>query len=63
MAIIRDKNGIMLGKYGIRRASKELGHDHIPDQIHVTMRQAQNLANCPMRKEDYFKEMRRQGYI
>ena len=63
IAIIRDKNGIILGKYGIRRASKELGHDYIPGQIHVAMRQAQNLANCPMSKEDYFTEMRRQGRI
>lgn len=62
VAIIKS-NDVLLGSYGIRRGSKELGHDYIPRQIGVTMRQAQDLANCPMSKEEYFEEIRRQGRI
>ena len=63
VAIIRTGNGVVLGQYGIRRGSKNSGHDYIPGQIGVTMRQAQDLVNCPMSKEDYFKEMRNRGCI
>ena len=62
VAVIRS-DGVLLCEYGIRRASKEVGHDHIPGQIFVTMRQARDLANCPMSKEEYFEEMRRQDRI
>ena len=62
VAVIKS-DGVLLGSYGIRRGSKELGHDYIPRQIGVAMRQAQDLANCPMSKEEYFEEMREQGRI
>ncbi len=56
-------NGKVLFSYGIRRASKAKGHDYIPKQIKVSMRQARNLANCPMSKKAYFEHLRSEGYI
>jgi hypothetical protein len=49
--------GQYLGSYGIRRGGREENHDYIPRQIGVTMRQALDLANCPMSKEEYWQLM------
>jgi len=62
-AVIRSETGRLLGRFGIRRGSKELSHDHIARQINVTMREARDLASCPMSREDYFREMRQRGHM
>ena len=46
-------DGRVVGTFGIQRGSREQSHDYIPRQIGVTMRQAQDLANCPMSREEY----------
>jgi RNase adaptor protein for sRNA GlmZ degradation len=60
---IRANNGVLLGRYGIQRASKSLSHDYIPAQIKVSMREAIQLAQCPMSRDDYLELMRRKGHI
>lgn len=52
-----EREGQYLGSYGIRRGSKDENHDYIPGQIGVSMRQALDLANCPMSREEYFRLM------
>lgn len=62
VAVIKSQ-GVVRGSCGIRRGGREAGHDSIPGQLGVTMRQARDLANCPMSKEEYLEERREQGRI
>lgn len=57
MVVVRCEDKVV-GSYGIQRGSKEREHNYIPKQIGVTMRQAQDLANCPMSKEEYWALMK-----
>jgi len=57
-------NGLTIAHFGIRRGSRrDLGHDYIPGQIHVSLQQAARLAQCPMSLEDWIDVMRQKGYI
>jgi hypothetical protein len=49
--------------YGIRRSSHEVGHDYIPRQIFITMRQAMDLARCPMSADQYFDILKMHGHL
>lgn len=62
VALIRYQDKIV-AQYGIRRGSKALGHDHIPEQLFITTRQALELARCPLEKDDYFKILRSKGKL
>ncbi len=55
--------GRIIGSYGIRRGSRELGHDYVPRQIFISMRQALDLARCPMSKEQFFEVLRTKGKL
>jgi hypothetical protein len=48
-------NGACVAIFGIRRGSRRgrQGHNHIARQIFVSMRQAKDLAECPMSREDW----------
>jgi len=57
-------NGVLIAQFGIRRSpDKELGHDHIPAQIHLHQRQTKLLGQCTMTQQEWIEEMTRQGYI
>jgi hypothetical protein len=47
-------NGKFIAQFGIRRG-KNVGHDYIPKQIFITMRQARDLARCPLSRQGYFE--------
>lgn len=55
-------NGQFVGQYGIRRG-KSLGHDYIPRQIHATMREALDLARCPLKKDEFIAILIRKGHL
>ena len=55
--------GKFIASYGIRRASKEVGHDYIPRQLFITMREALNLARCPLSRDEYFNLLRTRGKL
>ena len=55
-------NGVYIGQFGIRR-NKKAGHDYIPRQIYVTMKQALELARCSLYKADYARILREQGKL
>src|SRR5207248_104351 len=56
--------GIIIARFGIRRGSeKDKGHDYIPGQIHISPRQAKELAICNYSKEWWIQEMRNKGLI
>ena len=61
-ALIRYQNQI-IARYGIRRGSRSLGHDHIPRQIFLNTRQTLELARCPLSTEQYFEILRAAGKL
>jgi hypothetical protein len=63
LAVIKH-NGIIVAHFGIRRGSdKDLGHDYVPEQIHLSTGKAKILAQCRMTPEQWIAELARQGYI
>jgi hypothetical protein len=56
------EDGEALCFFSIRRGSrKNLGHDHIPGEIHVGPSKAKRLGQCPMSRDEWLEEMRGQG--
>lgn len=47
------ENGVVIGKIGISRSSKERGHGHIPDDLFITRPQTMELAQCSLSRSDY----------
>jgi len=44
----------VVASFGIRRSSKkDMGHDHIPRELHVGAHFAKLLARCPKTRDDY----------
>ena len=60
-ALVRIR-GTYIGMFGIRR-DKNVGHDYIPRQIHVTTKQALALARCSLYKADYERILKDQGKL
>lgn len=57
-----EHEGKIVADFGIRRGSnKELGHDHIPEQIFLRPSKARLLAQCPMSREDWVKIITEKG--
>lgn len=52
-------DGQLIARYGIRRASKEGGHDYIPRQLGISPNQTSRLASCTLGKDWYFDMRRR----
>ncbi len=49
-------NERLIAWFGIRRGSRnELGHDHIPRDLHINPHQARLLAACPLIREQWLK--------
>ncbi len=56
--------GKMVASFGIRRGSRnDQGHDHIPEQIFLRPRQARELGQCPIYREDWIKIIKEKGMI
>jgi len=56
--------GALVAFFGIRRGSrKSLGHGHIPADLHVSAREAMELARCPMSRDDWVRKMTELGLI
>ena len=56
--------GRLVALYGIRRGSrKDQSHDHVPRELHVSPRQAKDLACCPMSRDDYIEHLRQKGHL
>ena len=56
-------DGSIVAYYGIRRSSRAVGHDYIPEQLHVSSRQAKDLAQCSLDRDSYFTLLRDQGML
>jgi hypothetical protein len=54
----------VVAMFGIRRGSgKDAGHDHIPEDLHVSPRDAKLLGQCPMKREQWIEKLREKGLI
>ena len=59
-----DHQGKIVAQFGIRRGSrKDLGHDHIPEQIFLRPRQARELGQCTIFRDDWIKIIKEKGMI
>ncbi len=57
-------NGKTIAEFGIRRGSRrDQSHNYVPGQIHVSPRQATDLAHCPMSFEEWVALMQVKGLI
>lgn len=56
-------NGKSIARFGIRRASKEVSHDYIPNQLFITAKQCRELRDCPLTLENYVKLLQGKGKI
>jgi hypothetical protein len=58
------EEGVLVAAFGIRRGSnKEAGHDHLPKQLFVGPKDAKDLAQCPMSREQYIQKLKQRGKI
>jgi hypothetical protein len=57
-------NGQLVVQFGLRRgSSKESGHGHLPEDLHLTQHQTLELARCPLSYDDWVSLMRERGLI
>ena len=57
-------NDQLVAEFGIRRApDKDLGHDHVPRDLHISPSQAKRLGQCPLKVEQYFQILADKGLI
>ena len=59
-----DHEGVHLAIIRIRRGSdKDLGHDYLPRNLHVSPHQARDLAQCPWSRDDFLRCLREKGLL
>lgn len=51
-------HGRLVTSFGVRRASKEKGHGHLPHALHITQKQCRDLSNCPLSEDEYLQILR-----
>ena len=55
-------DGTYIGRFGIRR-NRNVGHDYIPRQICMTMKEALGLARCSLHRADYERILKERGKL
>ena len=48
----------LVTRFGVRRASKEKGHGHLPRELHITQEQCRDLSKCPLKRDEYLQILR-----
>jgi len=57
-------NGVAVAVVSVRRGSKkDLGHDHIPRDLHLGPNDTKQLGRCPFSVEDYYRHLRGLGLL
>ena len=60
--IYYDEKRIM--NFGIRRGSRDSqGHDHLPNNLHLSPHDTLELARCPLSYDDWIEKMKDKGLI
>jgi hypothetical protein len=56
--------GQLIAQFGIRHGSKkDLGHDHVPRDLHIGPSQAKRLGQCPLSRDGFIQLLRERGLI
>lgn len=55
--------GKRITQFGIRRSSKGVPHNYIPNQLFVSYKQCCDLRDCPLSLDDYVKILKEKGKI
>ena len=50
-------------RFGIRRASKQVPHDYIPRQLHMTRKECNELYGCTKTLEHFIENLRTKGLL
>ena len=54
----------LIAQFGIRRGSKKnLGHDHIPNNLFITTQQTKQLGKCPLSREEWIRIITEKGKV
>lgn len=53
----------LIARFGVRRASREKGHGHVPRELHVTQKQCRDLSKCPLTKDEYLQILRERNIL
>lgn len=54
----------LVATFGLRHgSSKNLGHDHIPDDLHVRPREARLLGQCPLSRDEWVAILAKKGLV
>ena len=57
-------HGELVAQFGLRRgSSRDLGHGHLPEDLHLTHHQTLELARCPLSYEQWIEILRSKGLI
>jgi hypothetical protein len=55
--------GRLIADFGIRRGSRDLGHDHVPGNIFLRPHQARLLGQCTINKDGWLEIVRQKGLL
>lgn len=55
--------GKLVMMFGIRRGSREEGHDYLPRQLHLTPKQCRELRDCTLSKEAYLDVLKQKSLL
>jgi hypothetical protein len=59
-----EHGGRIIASTSLRRGSdRDLGHDHMPKDLHISPRNAKLLGQCPLSRDAYIALLREQGLI
>ena len=53
----------LIVSFGIRRASRDVSHSFIPQQLHLKQKECWELHDCTLSKEQYLEILREKGKI
>ena len=59
-----EEDGIQIAILSIRRSSsKEIGHDYLKNDLYISPRQAKDLGQCPLSRDEYIAILRDKGIL
>lgn len=53
----------LVARFGIRRGSGELGHGHLPSELHLKQKECKELYECTLDRSGYLQLMRERGEL
>jgi hypothetical protein len=59
-----EHEGVVVAITSLRRGSgKDLGHDHMPRDLHIGPSKAKLLGQCPLSRDEYIDLLRAKGLV